>query len=304
MDQDTQLRRKLKAPDVILLCLRSVAGLGLLAVVPSYPAVPRPDELSSQSRTISKVAPPNPKSHDNSPELSVLHSEGLVHGFLRLTSLSGEVLADGELKQSANGDRVTSDLLFRFKDGSVHEEVVVFSQRRRFRLLSYRLVQKGPAFKNSINAKLDGLTGKISIEYSEEDHKAKNYSENLKLPTNLANGMLPILLKNIGSRESGSLLNYVALTPKPRIVKLAISADGEEPFYFGNSVLQTTRYAVKFELGGIAGVVAPIVGKRPEDTNVWILRGDTPAFIKSEGPLFAGGPSWRIELASPQYQKK
>jgi hypothetical protein len=45
-------------------------------------------------------------------------------------------LADGDMIQFAHGDRVTSRLIFRFKDGSVHDDTVVFSQSRTFRLLS------------------------------------------------------------------------------------------------------------------------------------------------------------------------
>jgi hypothetical protein len=58
---------------------------------------------------------------------------------------------------------------------------------------------------------------------------------------------------------------------------------------------------VKIELGGLAGVVAPVIGKQPPDTDVWILEGDAPAFLKSQGPQFQDGPIWRIELASPSW---
>jgi len=51
------------------------------------------------------------------------------------------------------------------------------------------------------------------------------------------------------------------------------------------------------------GLVAPLVGKQPADTHVWILGGEAPAFVKSEGPLYVGGPIWRIELASPIWPK-
>jgi len=58
---------------------------------------------------------------------------------------------------------------------------------------------------------------------------------------------------------------------------------------------------VKVDIGGVAGVVAPLVGKQPEDSHVWILEGEAPAFVKSEGPLFMGGPPWRIELTNPAW---
>jgi hypothetical protein len=83
--------------------------------------------------------------------VAVLHTEGLVHGFLVLRTLEGKALADGEVTQVARGDRVTSHLGFRFKDGSVHEETVVFSQRNRFRVVSDHLLQKCPAFKRPMD---------------------------------------------------------------------------------------------------------------------------------------------------------
>src|SRR2546422_6871314 len=52
-------------------------------------------------------------------QVPVRHMEGLMHGFLALRTLDGKRLADGEMTQIAEGDRVTSRLIFRFKDGSV-----------------------------------------------------------------------------------------------------------------------------------------------------------------------------------------
>src|SRR5512138_3378452 len=78
--------------------------------------------------------------------VAVRFREGLVHGLLALRTPAGEILADGDLVQVAQGDRVTSRLVFHFRDGSRSEETTVFSQRRTFRLVSDHLVQKGPAF--------------------------------------------------------------------------------------------------------------------------------------------------------------
>jgi len=39
-------------------------------------------------------------------QVSVRHTEGLLHGFLALRTLEGKSLADGELTQVAEGDRV------------------------------------------------------------------------------------------------------------------------------------------------------------------------------------------------------
>src|ERR1700739_1680881 len=64
--------------------------------------------------------------------------EGLTHGFLLLRTLENETLAVGDVIQNSNGDRVTNHVILRFKDGSVHDEKVSYSQKRRFRMLDYR----------------------------------------------------------------------------------------------------------------------------------------------------------------------
>jgi hypothetical protein len=91
----------------------------------------------------------------------------------------------------------------------------------------------------------------------------------------------------------------VVFTPKPHLLRLAITPQGEEAFSISGSSCKATHYVAKVEIGGAAGLVATLLGKQPPDTHVWILGGEAPAFVKSEGPLYLGGPIWRIELASP-----
>ena len=61
--------------------------------------------------------------------------------------------------------------------------------------------------------------------------------------------------------------------------------------------------STEVQIGGLAGLLAPLVGKQPPDSHVWIMDGPTPAFVKSEQPLFLGGPVWRIELVSPEWPR-
>src|SRR5213080_5562696 len=88
-------------------------------------------------------------------QVPVRHKEGLMHGFLALRTLEGKNLADGEMTQVAEGDRVTSHLIFHFKDGSLYQESAVFSQRGKFQLWSDRVIQKGPSFKNPMETSID-----------------------------------------------------------------------------------------------------------------------------------------------------
>ena len=134
-----------------------------------------------------------------------------------------------------------------------------------------------------------------------DDGKEKTEAEQLDLPADLANGLIPTLLKNVRRDALPESLSFVAATPKPRLVKLEVSAAGSERFSTGSRAREATHYVLKVRIGGLSGVLAPLVGKQPPDSHVWILGGDAPAFIKSEQALYPGGPMWRIELASPAW---
>ena len=233
--------------------------------------------------------------------MTVRHTEGLVHGFLLLRTPEGETIATGELTQTASGNRVTSTIIFRFKDGSLHEETGAYSQLSRFRLLSYHVTQKGPAFKRPMELFVNGVNGNTRVHYTDDDGKQKEARAHLDLPPNVANGMVPTLLKNVQPGMTQVTAAMVTATPKPRLVNLVISPAGQDSFSVGNASHEATKYVVKVEIRGVAGVVAPLVGKQPPDSYIWILGGDAPTFVKSEGPLYDGGPIWRIELVSPTW---
>ena len=92
-------------------------------------------------------------------------------------------------------------------------------------------------------------------------------------------------------------------TPKPRVVKLRISASGQEPFSIGGAALRATHYIAKVDIAELTGVAAKAVGKQPPPIDFWIAAGSTPIFLKSEGLLFEDGPVWRIELASTAWPR-
>jgi len=243
------------------------------------------------------------RSADEHRPVPVRYMEGVVHGFLVLSTLDGKPLADGDLFQVARGDRVTSRLVFRFKDGSVHEETAVFTQRRQFRLLSTHLVQKGPAFEHPMEVTIDASKGQITVRYT-DDGKEKVVNERMKVPPDVANGVILTMLKNPPPNTQRIDLSWVAATPKPRLVKLEITAAGEDSFSIGNSSRKAMHYVVKVDIGGITGLLAELLGKNPPDSHIWIALGEAPAFVKSEGPLALGGPPWRIELTNPAWPEE
>jgi hypothetical protein len=233
---------------------------------------------------------------------AVRHPEGLLHAFLILKTLGGGSLADGELVQTPRGDQVTARLVFHFKDGSIHDETSVFSQRQRFRLLTHHLVQKGPAFPQPLDMSIDASTGRVTVRYT-EDGKQRVENEEIGVIPDLVNGLIVTTLKNAQRGDPPATLSYLAATPKPRLVKLTVTAAGDETFLTGGVSRKAAHYVVKVEIGGISGWLAPLLGKHPPDSHVWILRDEVPAFVKSEQPLYVGGPLWRIETVSPVWPR-
>ncbi len=234
-----------------------------------------------------------------SAQVTVQHKEGLIHGFLVLRTVEGQTIADGDLIQNVHGDRVTSRLVFHFRDGSLHDETTIFSQRKYFRLMSDHLVQKGPSFAHPVDMTLNGSSGRVEVRYTEDGHE-KNAAEHLHLPPDLANGLLLLtLLKNLRPDAHETEVAFVAPTPKPRMVKFHIRPQGEEPFSTGDVQRKAMHYVVKVDIGGITGAFAELLGKQPPDIHIWILEGEAPAFVKYEGPLAFGGPIWRMELVNP-----
>jgi len=228
----------------------------------------------------------------------VRHQEGLMHGFLIVQTLDGKALADGQLTQNSQNGDVTDHLIFRFKDGSLYEETTVFSQRGAFHLLSDHLVQKGPSFKQPLDTSIDTGTGQVRVRYMDDNGKEQVLSKRLDLPPDVANGLLLTLLKDVKPTVPRTTVSMVVTTPEPLLIKLAIVPQGEESFKIGSFSHKAMHYVVKAEIGGVKGFLARLTSKQPPDTHVWVLGGDAPAFVKLEGPLYTGGPIWRVKLAA------
>ncbi|HSS95933.1 MAG TPA: hypothetical protein VLK33_02825 [Terriglobales bacterium] len=233
--------------------------------------------------------------------IPVRFTSGLLHGFLVLKNQNGDVLADGEITQVARGIRVTNHLVVHFRDGSLNDETVVFSQQKNFQLISDHLIQKGPSFPHPLDVLITKATGQVTV-HDTGDGKDKVIDKRMTLPPDVANGLLLVLLQNIRSTTPKSTVSMIATTPKPRLVKLVVTPQGQEPFTVGYSKHSATHYVIKIDIGGVAGAVAPMIGKQPPDTHVWIDEEEAaPVFIKMEGALYNEGPIWRIEMASPTW---
>ena len=163
---------------------------------------------------------------------------------------------------------MTTQLRFRFKDGSTHDETTVYTQRKTFRFVSDHVVQKGPAFKMPIESTVSA-SGEVTVRYT-EDGEEKMIEEQLELPHDLANGMILTLLKNISPKTPKTTVSMVAITPKPRLVKLEF-IPGRGALLDRGLRHTAMHYVVKVHVPGLAGAVASVLGKIPPDSHVWIL---------------------------------
>lgn len=235
--------------------------------------------------------------------VAVRFQEGSVHGFLSLRASDGKLLASGDLTQMVHGNLVVSRLVFHFKDGSVDDEKTTFSQRGVFRLLSDHHIQRGPSFPKPIDVLINAVTGNVTVRYKDKERQ-KVETNHVDLPPDVANGVILNILKDIPPTQKETKLSYVAATPKPRLVKLFITPEGEESFSAAGASHKAVRFKIKVELGGLVGMIVPLIGKQPADVNVWITAGEAPpAFVKSEGPQYEGGPNWTIEMTSPVWPR-
>jgi hypothetical protein len=202
--------------------------------------------------------------------------EGSAHGFLVLRGAKAEVLAQGDWWQIPSGERLEVHLRFQFTDGSLSHETFVLAQRRVWTLLSYRSTQHGPSFPRDLDGQLE-------------------------LPDDIyAFGMLAILLRNL---EPGAAMaaHVLAFTPKPRILDLDVTPDGEDAVKIQGLPRKTSRYLAKARLGGVLGAAASVTGKQPPALHYWIAGDPLPTFIRFDGPFYSDAPIWRVELAAPHW---
>src|SRR4051812_41675232 len=218
--------------------------------------------------------------------IPVRHTEGDAFGFLALRDTTGKTLAYGELKQVLQGSDglVMEDLRFVFKDGSSYREITKFTQKGEFHLVSDQVVQKGPSFKQQSDSLLDTASGNITVKTTESG-KEKTTTQHLDIPADVANGLLMTITKNLDPSAAETTLSFVAVSDKPRIVKLKISPGPERTFRVGLLKHHAQHYVIKTEIQGVAGVIAPVVGKQPPEIHIWIVKSAAPLFLKFEGPL-------------------
>lgn len=237
--------------------------------------------------------------HFSSAELiPARHKQGSTHGFLIVKSMQGKVIGVGDVLQVVQGNQVHSRLVFRFRDGSVDDDMTVFSEGNVLRLISDHHVQRGPSFPVQLDVTINAAAEEVMWKEAKAGKLEVN-RKRMELPSDLANGIIPPLMENIPPNAVETKVSYLASDPQPRIVTLSIKPEARDRFAVGGIAHFANRYLIHVELGGLTGIITPFIGKQPDDSRAWIVTGEVPIFAKMEGPFYQGGPMWTIEMASP-----
>ena len=228
--------------------------------------------------------------------------EGSAHGFLVLRGTKAEVLAQGDWWQIPAGERLEVHLRFQFTDGSLSHETFVLTQRRVWTMLAYRSMQRGPSFPRDLDGRVDGETGRYTVTTHDRDKGTTKVDEGqLDLPEAVYGfGMLAILLRNL-EPGAGFAAHVLAFTPKPRILDLEVTPDGQDTVTIQGLPRKTSRYLATAKLGGVLGAAASIAGKQPPPLHYWLAGDPLPSFVRFDGPFYSDAPIWRVELAAPHW---
>ncbi len=228
----------------------------------------------------------------------VRYAEATLHGFLVMKDASGAVIAHGDQIQTMQGADLNAKTAFGFSDGSYFEEKVTYTQDGVFRMRSYSLIARGPAFKKDWEIHLDADAQKYRLTTQERGKQPETSEGPLAIPSDTSNGMVPTLAKNLMSQGSVRV-HFVAFTPEPRIVVVEVAVAGQDGTLTGSASSPVFRFVAKPELDGLTRFFAKLLGKLPPDAQIWIVGGEMPGFLRSEASMVPDEPVWRIELAAP-----
>jgi hypothetical protein len=235
--------------------------------------------------------------------ISVRFVEGATHGFLALRTVNGVLIATGDLLQVGRRGQIESRMVFRFKDGSVLDESVVFTQQRVFTMQSYHLVRRGPAFTEDTPRFHTGAShGKVPREHQDPQKTGRRRCSTVPLncqPTSITVWSSPSRRTFTRGRAKPSTL---AFTPTPRLIQLELAPAGEHKVLIGELAKTATHYVLRPRLGTWLKLFATLLGRVPPDSHAWIVTdNELPAFVRFEGPLDTTGPVWRVDTTSPRW---
>jgi hypothetical protein len=235
--------------------------------------------------------------------ISVRHIQGPMHRLMIARSETGKIIASGEFSQVVQGDEVTMRLTYKFLDGSLDDETTTYRQQDTFRLVRNHHIQKGPFFAKPVDFTVEAASGIATSRTADKNGKIHVEREHMELPDDLANGFVGTLLLNVPQNTAPFRVGILAPVGSGRLIRILISPEGEQPFHTTGQNVKAAVFRIHPELGGIVGVIAPLIGLQPKDVMVWVLEGQEPAVVRIVGQLGGYGPVVSSELEGSSFAK-
>jgi hypothetical protein len=236
-------------------------------------------------------------------QIPVMHIQRPMQRSMAARTEDGKIIASGEFTQAVEGDEVTMRMIYHFADGSIDDETTTYKQQGTFRLVRNHHIQKGPFFAKPVDYTVEAATGVVTSRTADKNGKIHIESVHRDLPDDLANGFVGTLLLNVPENTTPFRVGMLAPVGGGRLIRLLISPEGEQPFHTTGQTLKATVFRIHPELGGIVGVIAPLIGLQPKDVMVWVLEGEKPAVVRIVGQLGGYGPLVSSELEGTSFGK-
>jgi hypothetical protein len=233
----------------------------------------------------------------------VRHIQRPMHRFMVTRSEAEKIIANCEFLQAVQGDEVTMRLTYKFVDGSIDDETTTYRQQGTFRLVRDHHIQKGPFFVKPVDFTVEAATGLATSRTADKNGNIHIENHHIDVPDDLANGFVGTLLLNAPQNTTPFRVGMLVPVNGARLIRILISPEGEQTFHTTGQTRRAMVFRIHPELGGIVGVIAPLIGLQPKDVMVWVLEGDEPAVVRIVGQLGGYGPMVSSELEGSSFGK-
>ena len=119
-------------------------------------------------------------------------------------------------------------MTYRFVDGSIDDETTTYMQQGTFRLIQDHHIEKGPFFSRPIDFTVDAGNGIAISRTTDKNGRMRVESKHIKMPNDLANGIVGTLLLNVSNNTTPFREGMLAPVGGGRLIQLLISSEGEQ----------------------------------------------------------------------------
>jgi hypothetical protein len=221
-------------------------------------------------------------SADEPQQVKPRHALGTLHGFPSMSDTNGQVIADGELIQELEGDRVRVRIRRAFADGREVEERDEFQVDKILAQTRFSWVE----------TRKDTELRRFEVEFPEGTARSVTRNEKGEIQREESKMDLPAGRSFTGYGTAlavselapgpgeESRITLVAFTPKPRDVTLKVTQAKTVRISVAGRAIPTDQYTLHAEIPFPASIFVSA-----KDAHLWFTHSPPPALVRGEQPL-------------------